>query len=249
MLSADHVAAAQADHPELVEPDRDVRLVPALQLVTRTRRFDLGLRPLAPRFEDLRPMHAAVTGELAGAGGCAAALDRFDPFGSPAIVTEVGARADGAAIGRRRCHRPDDAAHRARHGLVEQRKTLSHPAEMDERHPLREAAQCFDVSIADRAPDLQGALGVTQRLVQVAQRLGGDHGVDPGEPSVLRALGNIGKEGSRVLEPPPGHCDRAPSRVMEREIEGDDSSLPSVTTLDECPVRPLARRDALIEMA
>lgn len=120
---------------------------------------------------------------------------------------------------------------------------------MDERPALLEDAQRFDVSVADRPADLDRTLRAPQGLLAVGEQLGGHYPLDPRQPTLLRALGLIGEERHRALEPPTCHRDGCSAGMVEREMERDHRRGPDLTVLDEPGVGALARSNALLEPA
>ncbi len=242
------VTSPETEHAELVEPERDVREIPGLELVAGTRRFDLCFGPVTPLLQDLGSVHAAVARELARSHS-RPAPHLFDPFRGAAIVAEEGTGADGPAVARRRRPRPEEPADRARHGLVEQRETFVHPPQVDASSALLERTQRLDISIAERTPDLDGALCILQRRLAIAQHLARDDALDPRQPTLLDAFRQISQERGRILEPSARHGHRLPTGVVERQVERDERSAADVTLLDEPGVGALPGSDALVQMA
>ena len=73
--------------------------------------------------------------------------------------------------------------------------------------------------------------------------------MDPRQPTLLHALGEIGQQRGRALQPAGGHGESLPPGMVEGEMEGDKRSGPDVTFLDESGVGALSRFDALLEVA
>ena len=243
------VAAPEAERSQLVQPDRDMGGVPARQLVASTRGLDLRLFPVTSQLEDLGSVDAAVAGELARTERYRPAPNLGDPFRGAAVVAERGARADGAAVGRRRRPRPEQPTDRTGHDLVEERQPFVDAPEMDERATLLEDTQRLDVPITEHATDLDRALRIAQCLLAVAEQLARHDALDPRQPPLLHALGEIGQERGGALQPAGGHGESLPARVVEREMEGHEGSGSDVTFLDQSGVGALPRFDALLEMA
>src|SRR4029450_10021384 len=99
-------------------------------------------------------------------------------------------------------------------------------SEMDERATLLEHTQRLDVSITERAADLDRALCKTQRVLPVAEQLARHDGLDPRQPTLLHALGQISQERGRALEPAGGHGEGGSAGVVEGEMEGDERRGP-----------------------
>jgi hypothetical protein len=95
-------------------------------------------------------------------------MRRLGPVGGAAVIRDVAARTDRAAVHAAGGHEAQVAAHRAHRRFVDERHALAHLTLGDHDHSRLHESERLHVPIADALADRERALRVSQRAVEVA---------------------------------------------------------------------------------
>ncbi len=248
-LRARQVSEAAAELSELDVARRRMHRTHLAELRTRARDLLLRARPVAPRLQRPRVMHAAHPREEDRVRMTfGPPRGRLGPLSRTSVVADLLARADEAAVHLARRIGAQPSLDREQHGFVELLEAVARAAAIDQDASERLLGLGLEVGAAQLERELECAVGLDDRLVELAPPV---HHLDlpDDEVAVLDARAFVVEPLSRPAQPRTGDRGLRPERVVLVEPHG---ALPGATLIagglvDR--VRRLTRGDAVVHAA
>ena len=249
LLGGGEVAEPTSDLADLVVAARGDHALEVVELLARGERHLLRSAQVAPQAHDLRAVDATRARKAGDVEAVAPPVRSLGPLGRSPVVAQVLARADRDAVDEPGGVRADSAADGGGGRLVEQREPLFDLAALDEGPSLAPERQCLRVPIPEPLCELEGAIEVRERRLEVSLS---EHRVDGAGEREACVDGGLGLSFQQALggcEPALRDRERSTAGVVPRQDEGKARRVEVVPARGECAVGAFPERDRLDQLA